>query len=35
VTKTALASGNLQEISDLAQQYVSIVAEARAGRKKG
>jgi 2-dehydro-3-deoxyphosphogluconate aldolase / (4S)-4-hydroxy-2-oxoglutarate aldolase len=36
VTKTALASGNLQEISDLAQQYVSIVAEARAGgRRKG
>ncbi len=30
VTKSALSSGNVQEITDLAGQYVRIVAEARA-----
>lgn len=34
VTKSALASGKLDEITDLARQYVRIVAEARAAKKK-
>jgi 2-dehydro-3-deoxyphosphogluconate aldolase/(4S)-4-hydroxy-2-oxoglutarate aldolase len=34
VTRSALASGKLQEITDLARRYVQIVAEARAAKKK-
>jgi 2-dehydro-3-deoxyphosphogluconate aldolase/(4S)-4-hydroxy-2-oxoglutarate aldolase len=34
VTRSALASGNLSEITDLARQYVRIVAEARAAKNK-
>lgn len=34
VTRSALASGKLSEITDLARQYVRIVADARAARKK-
>lgn len=34
VTRSALASGKLDEIRDLARQYVNIVAEARAAKKK-
>jgi 2-dehydro-3-deoxyphosphogluconate aldolase/(4S)-4-hydroxy-2-oxoglutarate aldolase len=34
VTRSALASGRLDEITDLARRYVQIVAEARAAKKK-
>ena len=34
VTRSALASGKLDEITDLARQYVDIVAKARAAKKK-
>ncbi|MFP4353888.1 MAG: bifunctional 4-hydroxy-2-oxoglutarate aldolase/2-dehydro-3-deoxy-phosphogluconate aldolase [Phycisphaerae bacterium] len=34
VTKSALASGNFQEITDLAGRYVEIVAEARATKAR-
>jgi 2-dehydro-3-deoxyphosphogluconate aldolase/(4S)-4-hydroxy-2-oxoglutarate aldolase len=34
VTRSALASGKLHEITDLARQYVRLVADARAAKKK-